>query len=346
MAYFPTWAKNFNDILQREGIVNNAITIIYSGVVSSTRTSIGSSTAVGYGNGFYCKNAVITVNSDIPVGIQILVTEASYGDLFNRSGQLSRNKIFNQTVTIPVNQYFRDFPTITVYTENGDNVTTAKVDISLNGCILTDGQNWDAQSLVRWFGDSISEFSGLPQNNYAKKYELHPFMVNNYLLSKGKDTRLSITAKGGTTSTQGESARLRGFFDSAGKAQYYFYHFGANDASQGVASNIYTENIGKFIDWALASNSGSKIIVLGITPIQDNTVEANAVTLRSAASAYVSGLALSNVYYCELGNAFDRTNNAFYSSADTTGSGIHPNIAGMSAIYDVISAFLLANGIS
>ena len=345
MANFPTWGKNFNDILQREGVVSNAITVSYSGVVSASRTSIGSSTAVGYGNGFYCKSAVITVNSSIPVGVQILVTEASYGDLFNRSGQLSRNKIFNETVTIPVNQYFRDFPTITVYTENGDGSTTATVDVSLNGCILTDGQNWDANNLIRWFGDSISEFSGLPQNNYAKKYELHPFMVTDYMNSRGIDSRLSITAKGGTTSTQGESARLRGFFDSAGKANFYFYHFGANDASQGVASSIYTENIGKFIDWALSKNVGAKIIVLGITPVQVDAVNTNAIALRSAASAYVSGLNLPNVYYCELGNAFDRTDNSFYSSADTTGSGIHPNIAGMSAIYDVISSFLLSNNI-
>jgi hypothetical protein len=346
MANFPTFAKNFQDILLREGRPINAANISFSGIIPTTRTFVGGSTTVGYGNGFYCTSVVVSVNSTIPVKVQVLITEASDGDLFHMDGQSIKNKIFNNTINIVTNQYFRDFPILTVYLEGGNGVATAEVDVNINGLVLTDSLNFDANNLCLWVGDSITEMSGLPQNNIAKKFELHTHMVNNYLISKGKDTRLSIQAKGGTTSTQGESARLRGFFDALGKAQYYFYHFGANDASQGVSSSVYTSNIDKFITWALYKNPTSIIIILGITPVENNTTNTNAIALRSSANTYVNGLGLSNVFYCELGNAFDRTNSSFYSTADTSGSRIHPNVAGMAAIYNVISTFLLANNIA
>lgn len=343
---FPVNTKSLNEILIKEGKSVSPITISYSGVVSASRTAIGSSTAIGYGQGFFCTSVVISVRSAITVGVQVLIEEANDGDDFQAICQPFRNRLNNETISVPVNTYLKDFPLVTVYSEHGDGTTTADINVVLLGYTITDSQNWDANNNVLWVGDSISAFSGLPQNNYAKKFELHPFMVNNYLISKGKDTRLSIIAKGGTTSTQGESARKRGFFDAVGRAEYYFYHFGMNDASQSVASSVYTENIGSFITWALSKNPNAKIIILGISPAQPTVTNTNAITLRAAASAYVSGLALSNVYYCELGNAFDRTDNNFYSSADTTGQGIHPNIAGMSAIYDTIEAFLIANNIA
>lgn len=345
MANFPTWGKSFQDILNREGRAVTANVVNFSGTMPTSRTFIGSSTVIGYGNGFYCTSVVISVNSTIPVGVQVVITEADDNDLFQRLTNVSRNRIYNQTISIPVNEYFRDFPVISVYLENGDGSATGKIDVVTNGVVITDSQNFDANNLCLWVGDSITAMSGLPQNNYAYKYQLHTHMINNYLISKGKDTRLSIQAVGGTTSSQGESARLRGFFDGPGKAQYCFYHFGANDAIQGVSSSIYTTNIGNFITWALSRNSTTKIIILGITPLQNNTSNTNAIALRSAANSYVNGLGKSNVFYCELGNSFDRTNSSYYSSADPAGSGVHPNIAGMQAIYNVISSFLLSNNI-
>lgn len=346
MANFPTWGKTFEDILLREGraVPNNLVS--FGGVIPSARTNMGASTVIGYGNGFYCTSVVISVHCAIPVQIQVLIEESDGGDTFNRSGQISRNLIENSTVTIPVNQYFRDFPFITAYMKQGDDSTTGYIEVVANGTVITDSQNWEANNILHWVGDSITAMSGLPQNHYAKNYELHTFMVNNYLNSKGKDTRLSVVAQGGTTSTQGENARKVGYFDSAGRASYYFYNFGTNDAAQSVASSVYTDNIGSYIDWALAKNSSATIVILGIPPLQPTTHNANAITLRSAADAYVNGLGLSNVHYCELGSAFDRTDNSFYSSEDTTGEAVHPNIAGMAAIYNTITAYLLANNIA
>lgn len=346
MANFPTWSKNFKDILLREGRPVPSILMGYSGVIPSARTYVSESTAIGYGNGFFCTSVVISVNSAIPVKVQVLIGEPNYSDLFQKTAQICRSNILNQTVVIPVNSYLKDFPAATVYLENGDDTTTGDVEVILNGIIVTDSQNWDANNVLHWVGDSITAMSGLPQNNYAKKYELHTHKVNDYFISKGKDTRLSVVAQGGTTSSQGESARLRGYFDAAGKAKYYFYNFGTNDAAQSVASSVYTDNIGKYINWALSKNPSAIVVILGIPPLQPTTYNTNAITLRAAASSYVSGLGLSSVYYCELGAAFDRTDNSFYSSSDTTGQGVHPNIAGMNAIYNTITAFLLANGIA
>jgi len=345
MANFPTWSKNFQDILLREGKPITSANISFSGIIPTTRVSVGGNTSIGYGNGFYCTSIVVSVNSTIPVKVQTTITEASDGDLFNLSGQSIRNKVFNNTINIVLNQYFRDFPNITVFLEGGNGIATGEVDVNFNGLVLTDSQNFDGNNLCLWVGDSITAMSGLPQNNIAYKYQLHTHMVNNYLISKGKDTRLSVQAVGGTTSTQGESARLRGFFDGPGKAQYYFYHFGMNDTSTSNPS-VYTANIGKFINWALSKNSSAKIIILGITPAENATTNTNAIALRAGASAFVSGLSLSNVYYCELGSAFDRLNSSFYSTADSAGDRVHPNVAGMAAIYNVISTFLFDNDIA
>ena len=341
----PVSFNNIADLILTEGKPIAGSSFSYSGVASSSRTSFGSSTNVGYGNGIFVTNVQMTVNSAIPVGVQLTINDQVEGSTFETISQVFRNKILNQTINIPVNQYFRNFPVFTGYLENGDGTTTCKIDVNINGTVITDSNNIRGKNTILWVGDSISAMSGLPQNAYAKKYELHTHMVNDLFISKNKDTRLAVVAKGGTNSSQGEIARKSGHFDYVKTPDYFFYHFGANDASQGVSSAVYNANVKSFIDWAKVKNSNAKIIILGITPLANATSNTNAIALRSSLSSYLSGLSLPNVYYCDLANAFDRTVSSNYSSADTVGQGVHPNIAGMAGVYSTISTFLTANGI-
>ena len=355
MANFPVFSKNFMDIINREGRPL-ILSINYSGVPvsSTTLTSIGTDSDIGYGNGFYCSSLQVSLSGWYPTGstfggltIQVRVDEYDDGDSFNAIYQIFRNKLVNgQTVSVDVNLYMRDFSTVKVFAADNQSGVPAKIDVNLVGVKITDSANIDGNNVVMWVGDSITKISGIPQNSDIPKYLLHTHATNDFLIQNGKDTRLTVVAEGGTTSSDGESARKRGWFDYAGKASYYFYAFGMNDASTGATQfSAYSGNVSSFVDWAQVKNPSSKVIILGINPCSNDTRNTNANILRTSASNYVTNLGNPNVFYCDMSNAFDRTNEGYYSTSDSAGDRVHPNLSGMTAMTEVIKTFLQTNNI-
>ena len=97
---------------------------------------------------------------------------------------------------------------------------------------------------------------------------------------------------------------------------------GVNDAGGAVSGSAYTSNLTAFWSWASKRYPDAKMVICGVTPLENNTSEANAATLRSAASSYVSGVADSRLKYINLGSAFDRTVSSNYVGSDPAGSRV------------------------
>jgi hypothetical protein len=213
------------------------------------------------------------------------------------------------------------------------------------GYRITDDLNFAARKTILWIGDSIVRGSGNP-GGYMSGYQMYPFIVRDYINSLGYNYRLINKAQGGASSINGEQWRVQGRISIANPAAVglVMYNFGANDSASPAA---YTTNLSTFVPWALTQYPGATIIVLGPTPAADNGLEAALVTIRANGAAYVSGLNNPQVLFLSLGNAFNRTlGTVVYSTADTPGFGIHPNINGNSLTAGVITTFLGANAAS
>lgn len=245
----------------------------------------------------------------------------------------------NTGVTMNLNALWGNGVGATVYSENGDtNAIVIKAHVA--GYRITTDYNWHAKRTILWIGDSIANGSGMSQAQNYDPNTNFTFMARNWLIDNGHDYRLIQKTWGSAWTLDAEKWRVTGALDTAypRRCGIVMYNMGANDHSAPAGA---LTSIGTFVPWALKKFPNAIIVVCGPTPAENNTTEAGIATVRTNFQNYVTGLANPRVKYLNLGNAFDRTaGTTFYSSADSAGSRIHPNVAGMAAVGSVITTYL------
>lgn len=219
-------------------------------------------------------------------------------------------------------------PNVTLNIRN--NLTPGSVDyigtIGAGGYRITDDFNFGAKKRVLFISDSTLNGTGP-----TKTSKMWAFLVKAHLVALGYDVRVVLKSVSGSTTADHEGFRAEGYHDIAAPA-LVVYGLGINDAGGGVTDGAYTANVDSMWSWVEKRWSGAKMIVTGVTPLENNTSETRAAGLRTAAQTYVSGKASPRLKHINLGGAFDRTNASFYAASDTPGSRVHPNDAGHAAI--------------
>ncbi|NUR28877.1 MAG: SGNH/GDSL hydrolase family protein, partial [Catenulispora sp.] len=203
---------------------------------------------------------------------------------------------------------------------------------------IEDDLNFGADKTMLWLGDSITAAGTGP----TVKTNQYDWRIWNYHKDKGRNVRMVNLSVSGSTSSQFERLRLRGHWDQP-QVDHVYYSLGANDASQAVPTATYKANVASAIAWKKARYPNATMTVFGMTPQENNTNEANAAAMRTAASDAVTEAADPKVKFLNLGSAFDRTNTANYASSDAAGNHIHPSDAGHSGIWAVLQPWLDAN---
>ena len=204
--------------------------------------------------------------------------------------------------------------------------TTVTGAMTLSGWRITDDLAFEAEKTVLFVGDSI--LNGTGPSNTANVWA---FLFRDYLRALGVHARVVLKSLSGSTTSDHETFRAAGYHDIAAP-DLIVYTLGVNDAGGAVSGSAYTSNLTAFWSWASKRYPDAKMVICGVTPLENNTSEANAATLRSAASSYVSGVADSRLKYINLGSAFDRTVSSNYVGSDPAGSRVHPNDTGHAAI--------------
>jgi lysophospholipase L1-like esterase len=210
--------------------------------------------------------------------------------------------------------------------------------VTANGNVITDDFNFAANKRVLFIGDSTLNGTGP-----TKTEKMWPFIVRNHLVDLGYDVRNILKSVSGSTTTDHELWRAGGYHDVADPA-LCVYSVGINDAGAAVSDATYTANLTAFWEWFSDRYSQGKMIVTGVTPLENNTSETRAAGLRAAASAYVTSVNSPRLKYINLGGAFDRTVSSNYAASDTPGSRVHPNDTGHAAVASTfITAFNALN---
>lgn len=286
----------------------------------------------------------VTVSLDTIGGAQISLTQDSNTFWTQRvwQGILAANS----PVVFPIHSFLRSFQTgssgITLAVRN--NLTAGSVSykgaVAAQGCVLTDDLNLDAKYSALWIGDSVYNGTGPTATNKMLPFLIRDWYTSTYAL----DTRVILRSRSSTTSSNWETYRQLGAFDGLAPSVVW-YEPGINDAGAAVSSSTYLANVTAFVTYARKKWPKAHVVVLGVGPLENNTSEASAVTYRSAASSYVSGLADGYVHFCDLGSSFDRTVSSNYVGTDTPGSRVHPNDTGHAAEAVVVEACITAQTI-
>lgn len=208
--------------------------------------------------------------------------------------------------------------------------------ISLTGFEITDDLDWGAPKVMMFVGDST--FAGTGPTRTDRHW---PFMFKKYLRDTyGTRARIAFKSRSGSTSADHELWRSAGWHDIE-DCHLCVYNVSINDAVGAVSNATTIANMMAFWDWYKLRYPQGKMIICGTTPLENNTPEALAATLRTAIPVEIAlrpAAEQARLKFINLGSAFDRTNATFYAGSDTPGSRIHPDDDGNAAISPVFNA--------
>lgn len=338
----------------------------YSGVFAVAQTPIGS-IRCSPNETLWIES--ISVEADFPVNI-VLFNEDSNGLPTSGNSVISATRYRVGTFGTQVFTY-RQFVSpshiIRASLELGDGTSNGRIIIGINGWRIASDRNFRARYTLFTIGDSITRGLNTPPNTILT--DTYQGALLDYMTLNGFDVRWVAKALGGITTTTGEFWRKYRWLMTSGEVA--FYALGTNDAVQGISSSVYLANLGNAI-YQLRYRF-KKIIVFGPPPLNDDTQENNAVSVRANFRAYVQGLSNPNIQFCSLAHnyitdptysnppspsnpanySFNRLSNTlpsgFYTAttvSNTTGpgDGIHPNINGNQAIWiNALQPYIIQN---
>lgn len=311
----------------------------WSGINHTTRTvcleAYGGTNGGGIGDSYYMKTLEISTNRYCEG--QVVVTPYPQ-DGSSRGTSFDYRRAVNGCVIEPVEQLTPSGVLFANYIEWGDGAPIV-FRYSIHGYVVSADHNFGARRTVLWIGDSIPKGSGVPNAYTYDPSANYPHAVRDWLVANGHDYRLINKSVGGSTTATGEAWRKDGNLTLAypRRTGLVFYNLGTNDSTDPATA---LANMQLTVTYLLANHPNATIIVLGPTPVENNTTEAGIATIRGNYSTYVSGLANPRVKYLSLGSVFDRTNPANFSTSDPAGNRVHPAPSVMPTIATTITNFL------
>lgn len=335
---------SFEEFLAREGELatwtNSAgpITVATGGGNTGLATAQGPSLV---GKAVYIQEVTASLSSP---GVGQIQIAASADGRF--AGYVRQVVMGASGVSIAVRQIIRAFmvSTSNVLLNVRNNMTAGSVDyygaVSASGWRITDDLDFDAPKVVMFVSDSTMNGTGP-----TKTATMWPFLFKKRLRELGTRARICLKSVSGATSADHEGWRAAGYHDIA-RADLIVYAVGINDAGDAVSDSAFVANLTAFWQWASKRYPKAKVVICGVTPLENNTSETRAAGLRTAASDYVTGVADERLKYINLGSAFDRTVSSNYAASDTPGARVHPNDTGHAAIYSTFTAAWEAFGIT
>lgn len=322
MAIFSP-PPGFHERLIREGDPLYIATVGSSSTVPTGTQNQGIATATGpglIGKAVYIEEVTLSLDKAAYAQWQIA---ASADARF--LGMLKQMVVQPGVISIPVKQLFRGFNAgnnCNIVLSIRDNLTAGDVTyrggIAATGWRITDDLDYDADLTMLVIGDSTNNGTGPTSTATMYAFLLKAWLLANY----GLRLRVVLKAISGSTSSDHEKWRKAGWHD-VDHADIILYAVSINDAGSGVSDGTYTGNLDAMWSWVRQRYIGAKMLVLGCTPLENNTSEARAVGLRAAAAAYVSSQSSPRLKFTDLGSIFDRTVSANYASSDTPGSRVH-----------------------
>lgn len=347
----PSWAYN-------TGQKNNAYTIQYvtrTQVEAAVNTSIGHLYAL---NGSFApqpgKATIVrgyTIASTKPVTMQIRVGTPTGVVASANIPEMDLAILADSTPQyIPVNWIIRNIKSTFIYCLNFMRAedTAAWITVTPDCYNIPDDFNWTAKKRMLWIGTSITNGTGPTSTG-----TMYHTLFKDTLRKLGVSLRHELCGISGSTSATHVPFFTQGAYDNLSDGRppdIVVIELAVNDASAGTATATYVARLRYDAERFLSNPENKKIMVLilGATPLQNNTAYNNSVTLDAAASVMVTQLQAiypNRIWFVPLSASFDRTNFAFYAQTDTPGFGIHIGDAGNQLVNTVgFGGFLSTSG--
>lgn len=283
----------------------------------------------------------ITASLDTAATAQVLIT----GDANSRFPGFTAQVCIGAgvPVEIKVNKLFRGFQyvggaTLAVRNNQTAGSVSYRGAVFVSGTALTDDFDFDAPYTVLYAGDSTINGTG-PTLTAA----MYPFVLKRWLADQGYRSRVLLKSRSGSTSADHELWRAAGWHSGVvGKPALGVYNVGINDAITAVSTSALLANVQSYWSWWSETYPNAPLIVLGVTPLENNTSEAAAAGYRTAVSAWITSVNSPKLKFADPTDLWDRTVSSNYAASDTPGSRVHyvdgPHALVADLLGDVINA--------
>lgn len=197
----------------------------------------------------------------------------------------------------------------------------------------TDNFNTIAVHTFMWIGTSITNGTGPTSTAY-----MYHTQVESYFRSKGVSCRNDLYGRSGSATANHYTNFLKGEYDFdkyGNPPSVVVIELSVNDASTGVTAGPYTTRMRAYCERFL--NHPEKddviVIVLGGTPLENNTNWTNLISLDTATETMVAELSenakyTDRIFFLKLRDSYNRLDRTKVASSDAVGGGIHPNDIG------------------
>lgn len=253
----------------------------------------------------------------------------------------------NIPVTIPVKQLIRPY-----MFQNGilsvscrNNLTagsvTYKCSVSANCRVITDDTNFSADHVIMCASDSTWNGTGP-----TATWFMAPFLLRDFLRSRGFNCRVVLKTVSGSTSNDHEIWRKAGWHaELLQRPSMGIYNLGLNDAGNGVARATHLANVQAFWTWWSARFPNAPLIILGPTPTELDSTEALSANYRSDVSAWVTSVASPRLKYADPTALWDRKVASNYAGSDTPGSRVHYSDGPHALVAGLLQSVITANNL-
>jgi lysophospholipase L1-like esterase len=357
---FPTFDKALNDLsifrVWREGWALPT-PFAQAAYIDPNNISGGQSiniAEIGTGfNGFMCLADGISLYTDKPVFLQIVSNTYPSGDatIMTRNPGFDWRQIVNGAITIDGRFMFEGQKQLRInileeVTGGGVNITGGlKMTANLiNPYRLTLSQLNRAEKVIYWLGDSITGLTSVGTRKFLAD-DFHIYQVENAINQEYVDEGVSLSirtvnkAVGGQTSFDCQKYIANRVAD-IDQADLIMFAYGTNEAINNVSTTDFQSYINYAWNWFKRRYPNSHMILVGATPLNNNTNNTRLIDHRAVMSSFVTATADARLSYVSMENAFDRTVLSNYTSND----GVHPGTqACFNSMASILSAHILGN---
>lgn len=351
-SVFPTFDKAINDLsdfrIWREGWALPASTgfgYFKSASVDTTGQQFNM-IDIGTGfNGFMCIADGITLYTNQPLYLQLISNTYPSGDstIMTRNPGFDYRELVVGNITIPAKFIFEGQKQIRVNileedTGAGIHKTNVLVTANLiNVRRLTLSQLNRSDKVIYWVGDSITGLTSVGTRKFLAD-NFHIYQVENAINTAYVNAGLSLSTRtvnkaiGGQTSFDFQKYIMNRVAD-IDQADLILFAYGTNEAINNVLPSDFAIYINSAWEWFKRKYPQSHMVLVGATPLNDNTNNNRLIAHRAVMSNFVTTIADPRLTYVSMENAFDRTILSNYTSND----GVHP---GTQACFDSMASII------
>lgn len=287
--------------------------------------------------GFLCLCDGITLYTNQPVYLQIISNTYPSGDLtiMPRNPGFDWRGIVNGHMVIPARMLFAGQYQVRVnileeVVDGEISITALKVSANLiNPRRVTLSQFNRADKVIYWGGDSITGHTSVGTRKFLAD-NLHTYQVekkiNDVLALRNMSARTVNKAVGGQTSFDWTKYINERLVD-IDQCDLFIFAYGTNEAINNVSTTDFNTYISATWDWFKRLYPRGHMVLLGATPLNNNTNETRLIALRQVMADFAEIAADGGISYLSMVDAFDRTVLSNYTSND----GVHP---GTQATFD------------